>query len=269
MPHKKDSLQKHRKFFAYFVIALLAIIVPFTILISQESQEMRQRAQVPGITPVHFSVSIEQLGFSPATLTVPQGAIVTWINHDTVPHTTTSSIQGTQDSWDSHGLASAQIFSQQFVTPGTYPYRCVLHPQHQGTIIVQATGNISTPTPTKTTTIAPTAAPTSPYFPTPTVYCLGACLTTTPGGSAYPTYSYTGTPTPSSSVTTSPAPTNPNETPQPTSDPLLTENPTPTDSSGGGHNGGNGNNSSKGLFALLLGILLAILEFIFTLLGKK
>jgi len=266
MPDKKYSFEKHRKFFAFFLIAFLAIIVPFTILISQQSQEMRQRAQVPGITPVHFSVSIEQLGFSPATITVPQGAIITWINHDTVPHTTTSAIQGTQDSWDSHGLASAQIFSQQFVTPGTYTYRCILHPQHQGTIIVQPSSNISTPTPTKTTTIAPTVAPTSQFFPTPTVYCLGACLTSTPGGSAYPTYSYTNTPTPSSQLTTSPAPTDPNETPKPTTDPLSTETPTPTDS---GHNGGNGNGSAKGLFALLLGIMIAILEFIFTLLGKK
>lgn len=262
----KTSFHQHGKFLAIFLVAVIAIIIPFTILVSQQSQELRQNAQVPGITPVHFSVSIEQLGFSPATITVPQGAIITWINHDTVPHTTTSEIQGTQDSWDSHGLASAQIFSQQFVTPGTYKYHCVLHPQHQGTIIVQASNTISTPTPTRITN-TPTPLPTSPYYPTPTVYCLGACLTSTPGGTVYPTYSYTGTPTPTDTnpVTGPPAPS---ETTQPTTDPQLTEIPTPTATSDG-QNGNHGNGSSKGLFALLLGILIAILEFFLTLLGKK
>jgi plastocyanin len=78
-------------------------------------------------------VTIKDYAFTPPTLTVPAGTIVTWTNDDAVPHTATA-----QDgSFDSGNLNPGQSYSFTFPTPGTYPYVCQYHAGMQGTIVVQ------------------------------------------------------------------------------------------------------------------------------------
>jgi plastocyanin len=93
-------------------------------------------------TPVNATVSGERSGpeiviehfmFGPATLTVPVGTTVTWLNHDDDLHTVTA-VEG---RFASPGLDSGEEFSYRFTTPGTFTYTCALHPQMAGTIIVQ------------------------------------------------------------------------------------------------------------------------------------
>jgi plastocyanin len=80
-------------------------------------------------------ITIDNFSFSPAKLTVSVGSQVTWVNHDDVPHTVTSSAQpklfhsGTMDTDDQ--------FSHTFTTPGTYDYFCALHPKMTAQIIVK------------------------------------------------------------------------------------------------------------------------------------
>ena len=92
-------------------------------------------------------VRIISLSFDPAEVTIPTGTAVAWANEDTVPHTVTS-VDGVFDSgiFDPGGN-----FNWTFDQPGTFPYVCQLHPQMQGTVIVEgkATAGVST---------APTAA---------------------------------------------------------------------------------------------------------------
>jgi plastocyanin len=78
-------------------------------------------------------VTVEQATFGPATLTIPVGTTVTWVNNDSDLHTVTS----TQGLFASPGLDSGDHFAYRFTAPGTYPYFCALHPHMKGTIIVQ------------------------------------------------------------------------------------------------------------------------------------
>ena len=90
-----------------------------------------------GYTQVAFadtssSVSIIDFDFQPAVLTVNPGDTVIWTNTGTVAHTTTSDT----NMWDSSSLASGATFSFRFTTPGTYSYRCTIHPAMHGLIFV-------------------------------------------------------------------------------------------------------------------------------------
>ena len=71
--------------------------------------------------------------FAPATLTTTVGSTVVWTNTDNEAHTTTSNT----GLWNSNNVAANGTFSFQFTTAGTFPYRCTLHANMTGTIIVQ------------------------------------------------------------------------------------------------------------------------------------
>ena len=78
-------------------------------------------------------VEIKAYEYLPATLTVPAGTTVTWTNHDDEPHTVTDS----EKVFASPGLDADETFSYTFTTPGTYTYRCALHPHMTATVIVK------------------------------------------------------------------------------------------------------------------------------------
>jgi plastocyanin len=84
---------------------------------------------------VENQVVIDNFTFSPATLTVPAGTKVSWINHDDVPHTATST--AAPRVFDSRALDTDEQFSFVFTTPGTYDYFCAVHPKMTGRIIVK------------------------------------------------------------------------------------------------------------------------------------
>jgi len=81
-----------------------------------------------------FQVKIDNFSFGPATLTVPAGTTVTWVNHDDVPHNIVSSEGKTLKS---PVLDTDQKFSYTFSQPGTYAYFCGIHPRMTGKVIVQ------------------------------------------------------------------------------------------------------------------------------------
>jgi plastocyanin len=76
------------------------------------------------------TVSVEQMAFAPAAITVPTGSTVTWIwnsgaiAHDVVGANFVSKVQ------------ADGTFSHRFEEPGTYPYICSLHPNMTATIEV-------------------------------------------------------------------------------------------------------------------------------------
>jgi plastocyanin len=82
-----------------------------------------------------FQITIDNFAFSPRTLTVSVGAKVTWVNHDDVPHTATSSRK--PRLFDSGTLDTDDKYSHVFTTPGTYEYFCAVHPHMTGQIIVK------------------------------------------------------------------------------------------------------------------------------------
>jgi len=82
-----------------------------------------------------MEVKIDNFTFGPATLTVPVGTTVTWINKDDIPHTVVS----TNDSktLKSKVLDTDEKFSFTFSKAGTYPYFCSIHPKMTAKVIVQ------------------------------------------------------------------------------------------------------------------------------------
>jgi plastocyanin len=89
----------------------------------------------PSAQPAHAQtsvVTIQNYAFYPATMTIPVGATVTWMNHDAVAHTTSSD----SSVWDSGVLNPGASFSHTFTMPGVFPYHCHIHPFMYGTIIV-------------------------------------------------------------------------------------------------------------------------------------
>ncbi len=83
-------------------------------------------------------VMMESISYRPVELTVEAGTTVTWIHQDgSVAHTTTAD----DGTWDSGTMSEGDEFSFTFDEPGTYPYRCSIHPaQMTGTIIVTESG---------------------------------------------------------------------------------------------------------------------------------
>lgn len=83
------------------------------------------------------TISISNFSFQPAVLAVKAGTKVIWINHDTTPHTVTSS---DKRFISSGGLDTGDQYSVVFDKPGVYEYFCSLHPMTVGKVIVQPSG---------------------------------------------------------------------------------------------------------------------------------
>ena len=79
------------------------------------------------------TVVIENMQFSPATLTVRRGERIVWVNRDLFPHTVTSAAK----AFDSSSIAASGAWSFVASKVGEYPYSCTFHPTMKGTITVQ------------------------------------------------------------------------------------------------------------------------------------
>ena len=91
--------------------------------------------------------------YAPASMSIPQGATIIWLNKDRLVHTVTASSTLTTSNFelagalpagaapfDSGHVLAGQTWSYTFETPGEYLYYCRFHADEQmiGTIIVQA-----------------------------------------------------------------------------------------------------------------------------------
>ena len=79
-------------------------------------------------------VSIIDFAYAPSTLTVAVGTTVAWQNNGRIEHTTTASPSVV---WDSGLMVPGERFMFTFGTPGTYTYRCDLHPFMVGSVVVE------------------------------------------------------------------------------------------------------------------------------------
>jgi CheY-like chemotaxis protein/plastocyanin len=73
-------------------------------------------------------------GFTPSSVTVTVGGMVTWTNGDGVNHTATAD----DGSWDTSTISSGSSASMTFNTAGTFPYHCAIHASMHGTVVVDA-----------------------------------------------------------------------------------------------------------------------------------
>ena len=89
------------------------------------------------------TVEIVDLAFSPDAITVAVGTTVVWTNTGAVPHTVTAA----DGTFDSGVLDPGASFAHTFTEPGTYAYQCALHPQMQGTVVVEGSDGGAAPPP--------------------------------------------------------------------------------------------------------------------------
>jgi len=85
---------------------------------------------------VAIPVGAQSLGtraYMPDELSVATGSTVTWMNTDTVSHTSTSDESG----WNSGTIAPGGRFSFTFERAGTFRYHCTIHPGMVGTVVVR------------------------------------------------------------------------------------------------------------------------------------
>ena len=116
-------------------------------LVPKESiRGFREAASIPfgqGPAEGHESrsrvVTIEN--FEHSTVEIEVGEAITWVNADGVPHTVTAGLSGVGDGrFDSDLLGPGQAFTQHFDQEGSFPFTCLLHPQMNGTVVVDRSG---------------------------------------------------------------------------------------------------------------------------------
>ena len=76
-------------------------------------------------------VSMEDIAFVPAKLTITSGQVVKWVNNEAMPHTVTSGRSGDADSgalFDSATMNKDASYCLRFNEKGTHNYWCEFHP---------------------------------------------------------------------------------------------------------------------------------------------
>jgi plastocyanin len=87
----------------------------------------------PAIAMVVGASTKTTTAYSPNPLTVSKGTKVTWVNNDTVTHTTTSDT----GAWNSGDVTPGGSFSVVMNSTGTLAYHCQIHPGMVATVVVQ------------------------------------------------------------------------------------------------------------------------------------
>lgn len=80
------------------------------------------------------NVTIANFAFSPASIKVKKGSMVTWTNKDNVAHTVTET--DGSDGPKSSNIDQNKSYSFMFNTVGTFHYHCSIHPDMTGTVTV-------------------------------------------------------------------------------------------------------------------------------------
>ena len=86
------------------------------------------------INTIVQDISIGDMFYSPADVTVQVGTVVKWTNDDSTAHT----VSDKDGVWDSGPIGAGSDYSKVFSEVGTYTYYCTFHPMMEGTITVEA-----------------------------------------------------------------------------------------------------------------------------------
>jgi plastocyanin len=111
------------------ILALTTITVISLALLACAQKAQSAAADNPSAT----EVKIDNFSFTPQTLEIAAGAVVTWTNHDDVPHNVVS----TDKIFKSKTMDTDEKFSYTFTKPGTYKYFCSIHPRMTATVVVK------------------------------------------------------------------------------------------------------------------------------------
>ena len=124
---------------AFLLTALLASAAAVPAC-GADSTPTPTATSLPAATPTPEATteggfSSEIVDFTHRDLVVSVGTAITWVNRDSATHTSTATA-GSAIRWNSGRLSTGESFTVTFNEPGTYPYRCSIHPRMTGTVTV-------------------------------------------------------------------------------------------------------------------------------------
>ena len=95
-------------------------------------------AAAPPAPPATAMVDIAGYAFSPKTITVPAGTVVTWTERDDdIEGTGAHNVVADDGSFSSDpNMAKGAAYSTKPPRPGTYAYHCGIHNYMTGTVVV-------------------------------------------------------------------------------------------------------------------------------------
>ena len=96
-----------------------------------------------GTAAASASVTIKDLQFTPAAVTIKVGGAVTWTNDGPSTHDVTAD----DGSITSGSLATGKTYSHTFDTAGTFAYHCGIHPDMKAQVVVQPASASSSSSP--------------------------------------------------------------------------------------------------------------------------
>jgi amicyanin len=100
--------------------------------------EKKQPANVGGTASKAAKVSMKNIQYTPASVTVKAGGTVTWTNDEPLNHDVTKQSGPGKDFKSGTGnLVQGDTYKQTFTTPGTVDYICTTHPGMKGQVIVK------------------------------------------------------------------------------------------------------------------------------------
>lgn len=113
-------------------ISILAAGLAAALLLAACSGDEAATTTTTAPAGTEFAVVMESFSFTPAELTVPVGATVTWTNRHGARH----DVVAADGAFESPLFGEGETFSFTFTAAGEYPYVCTIHPGMEGTIIV-------------------------------------------------------------------------------------------------------------------------------------
>jgi plastocyanin len=133
-PSKKWNRKKIILSVLLLVLAVGGIL--FALSLDLNSSQTGSREVQPAV------IVMNEVGFSPNTLTIKAGSSVTWTNEDASPHHVTSEPFPSNDALpelNSEGpLQNGDSYTFVFEEPGTFHYHDQINPyEYKGTIIVE------------------------------------------------------------------------------------------------------------------------------------
>lgn len=116
------TTKKHIAISSIYVLSLILACAVFTGFNVSESIHSKPKTHV---------VTIQQMKFDPAHITVQKGDIIKWINKDFVPHDVTES----NKKWNSNVLNQDDTFSRTVTK--SFEYFCSIHVVMKGSVSVK------------------------------------------------------------------------------------------------------------------------------------
>lgn len=120
---------------ALFIIASAFLLSACTLTGSAQTTPPTTPSSTAPKQIAENTIIISNFAFSPQTLTVKPGSVITVTNNDSATHTVTSD-DNTSFNISSISQGSSATFTAP-TKPGTYAFHCAIHRTMTGTLIVQ------------------------------------------------------------------------------------------------------------------------------------